>query len=568
MPATKANPTPTFKGKKADKEIATDAFNVMRAMGRFFPKTAPIRASMESLCAYFASSRGEKSAEEWETVISKIVRQNAAVFGVEEVDDTVYVITTLAGEAPTSPTPDEDHLLAQRFAEPKQAPERPPKPVKRAKVAHLPEVVDAGLVGGPAVEPIESQYEQAGAADFIAVPESEAIDAASLEAVAGAAVEQVVTDVTELTDDVLSGVISNQLRDEVTVAGFGDMWMSEEKVPRLSRGDLRRIREYLLERNEPLADEALLQDVIGVRPGADDYDLMRFAVNYRLSREQREFEYMGTSMHRYWSTSGLPTFGTSKRRPSEIGTDYRFLLDEQPASLSEGETVVEHVLTFYEYQYGVLPLDGLTSVLFPKPDLPDQRAAVLVFESPQTYETFFVEIHFPTNSRGGYVIGLDRFFLENLVPGALFTIERSESDGRFLIEYLPVSGEDRKLLQIDEKRGRYVFRPMTFYCATQENMVVSENRFPQLANVPLLDERIRRRPELTMQAIFESIGEQVGTTDAPKFMAMLDDLVPACNIERPMSADLIRSIVASGVNPSFSSDPDVEDVFYYEPANS
>ena len=377
-----------------------------------------------------------------------------------------------------------------------------------------------------------------------------------------------VTDVADLDDDTLGAVIASQLREEITVAGFGGRWMTEEKVPRLSRGDLRRLREYLLERNEPLTDEVLLQDVLGVRPTSEEYELMRFAINYRLSREQREFEYVGTENHRYWSTSGLPTIGTPKRKASEIGTDYRFLLDDQTEPLPEGETVLEHVLTFYEYQYGVLPLNKLFESLLPKAELPDQRAAVLVFESPQNYETFFIEMHFPTGSRGGYLAGFERFFLENLVPGALFTIERSEENGHFLIEYLPVSGEDRKLLQIDEKKGRYVYRPMTFYCATQEDMVVSENRFPQLANVPVLEDRVRRRPELTLATTFERIGEQVGTSDSPKFMAMLDDLVPTCNVERPMSTELIRSIVTSGDNPSFSTDPDVEDVFYYEPSGS
>jgi hypothetical protein len=378
---------------------------------------------------------------------------------------------------------------------------------------------------------------------------------------------EIVSDVTDLSDETLSELLTNQLRDDLTVANFGDEWMLEEKVSRLSRGDLRRTREYLVERNEPLTDEVLLQDVLGLRPNAENYAAMKFALNYRLSREQREFEYVGTAAQRFWTTGGLPVIGTTKRKASEIGQDYRFLLNEERAELPAGESVVEHVLSFYEYQYGVLPLDGLLSALMPAAEIPDQRAAILIFESPQTYETFHIELRFPTGNRGGYLAGFDRFFLENLVPGALFTIERNE-EGRYLIEYLPVSGEDRKLLQIDEKRGRYVFRPMTFYCATQEDMVLSENRFPQLANVPLLEERARRRPELALVATFERIGEQVGTSDSPKFMAIMDDLLPASNVERPMSADLIRSIINSTENPMFSTDPDMEDVFYYEPAQS
>ncbi len=565
MQATEVTPKPSFKGKKADQEIALDVFNVMRASARFYPKTAPVRASLPSLGAYLAATRGERSAEEWQADVERIVKANSAVFGIEEIEETRYATTTLQGTPPAPPAVDGEHVLAERFTEPKQAPERPAQPLKRAKVAHMPEITETELVGGPSVSDDEELEAEAVAAD---APEIEEAAEEPVERVAPSGPETMITDVTDFGDDALASTIAAQLRDEITVASFGDLWMAEEKVPRLSRGDLRRLREYLLERNEPLADEVLLQDVLGVRPNAEEYDLMRFAVNFRLSREQREFEYVGTSMRRFWSTSGLPSIGTAKRKSSEIGTDYRFLSEEPAAELPPGETVVEHVLTFYEYQYGVLPLNGLFASLFPKPELPDQRAAVLVFESPQNYETFFVELHFPTGNRGGFVAGLERFFLENLVPGALFTLERNEQDGRFLIEYLPVSGEDRKLLQIDDKRGRYVFRPMTFYCATQEDMVVSENRFPQLANLPLLEDRVRRRPELTLAAVFERVGEQVGSSDSPKFMAMLDDLVPACNVERPMSADLIRSIVTANDNSTFSTDPDVEDVFYYEPAKS
>ena len=108
--------------------------------------------------------------------------------------------------------------------------------------------------------------------------------------------------------------------------------MMEDRVPRFSRGDLRRIKEYLQEQEQPLTDDVLVQDVLGVRPGTPDFDLMRFAVNFRLSREHREFEFVGTTNQRFWSTSGLPPIGTKRRKPNEIGTDYRHLLDEAPAA--------------------------------------------------------------------------------------------------------------------------------------------------------------------------------------------------------------------------------------------
>ncbi len=565
MQTTEVTPRPQFTGSAEDQAAAAEVFQIMRAMGRFYPANAPIRASLESLAGFMASRNPSRSAEEWRAELDRILTENATVFAREEREGQILFVTTQAGVPPVpQPEVDQAHTLARRFEEPMPLPERPPEARPRPASPTLP----------PAeAEAVQEAIEEAAAT----APEAVArvtpprpAEAPEREEVAPPPVERpaapvATTDLAAASAEAIRDAIVAQLRMDVTVANFGDEWMAEDKVPRLSRGDLRRIRDYLLERNEPLSDVDLLQDVLGVRPGDPEYDLQRFALNFRLSREHREFEFVGTAAHRLWSTPGLPPIGTTKRKASEIGQDYRFLLEQPQPSYNPDETVAEHVLTFYEHQYGVLPLAGPLAALFPPALLPDQRAAVFVFESPQNYETFFVELRYPTGNRGGYLAGFERFFQENLVPGALITLERAEEGARFLIEYLPVSGQDRKLLQLDEKKGRYVFRPTTYYCATQDSMVLSENRFPKLANAAPLDERVRRRPEAVLAAVFERIGEQVGSGSERRYMAILDDLLAVANVERPMNADLIRSLVASPQYPEFSADPDVEDVFYYQP---
>jgi hypothetical protein len=419
-------------------------------------------------------------------------------------------------------------------------------------------IAEPGQIQEPEIEPEEVEEQVAEAA-----PEPVMVPTVELEPVAADAV----TDLTEVEPAAIRETLVAQLRRDPTVAEFGDRWYVEDKVPRLSRGELRRIREYLLERGEPLADDLLVQDVMGVRPSSDTYEMTRFALNYRLSREHREFEYVGTPDNRLWSTTGLPVLGTTKRKASEIGTDYRYLLDYQPEEVNRSEPVVDHVLTFYEYQLGVLPLSPEFAALFPAAMLPDQRAAVLSVESPQTYETFFVELRYPTGNRGGYVAGFEWFFAENVVPGALITLERTENNGRYLLEYLPISGQERKLLHLDEKKGRYVFRPTMFYCATQDNMLLTENRFPRLANEKPLDDRTRRRPEQVLIWAFEHIGEREGPGEAQCLMAILDDLYGVVNIERPMSAEALRDLMLSGDHPEFSQDQELEDVFYYQPVS-
>lgn len=573
MQTAEVSPSPQFNGSENDQQAAQQLFQTMRGMGRFFPRYAPIRATVSTIAEYLASRNDERDTESWTAAIERLAELNPDVFDLEELDGAQYIITTQDGLAPAKrPVTENIHSLARRFAEPKPRPEGAERRFSRRRQQDdvlQPEPQDnaeleAYLAARGIIIP---SGETAGAAPLATEEQSQPLAEETdleLDVIEDEPAETPVASVSSVTT--LEEALTVQLRQDLTVANFGDLWLAEDRVPRLSRGDLRRIREYILERGQPLTDEVLIQDVLNVRPTADDYELMRFAINYRLSVETREFEFVGTADQRLWSTQGLPVIGTSKRKASELGHDYRYLLDDNETELEPGESVVEHVLTFYEYQYGVLPYGGELASILPKPFLEGQRAAVLTFESPQTYETFLVELRFPTGNRGGYLAGFDRFVLENLVPGALFTIEFNEETNRYLIEYLPVSGENRKLLQVDEKKGRYVFRPMTFYCATRDDMVLSENRLPQFANASPLEDRVRRRPELALAATFERIGEQVGTPDEPRLMAMLDDLLPAANIERPVSADLVRRIVESDEFPEFTSDPDVEDVFYYQPA--
>lgn len=555
MQTTEVRSDLQFIGSPEDQAVAAEAFQVISALGRFYARTAPIRASLESLAGYFASRHKERPASEWSVELDRVLSANPSVFLREETDSGVLFVTTRGGTPPIPATPaDQTHSLPSRFTEPVPIPEPPPVTRRRAKaIAPVPE---PSVVTVPEIEP-EVVAEQ----PVEVTPEP--VEVAPPEPV----VAEEVLDLSEVEPAAIGDVLAAQLRLDPTVANFGDLWMVEDKVPRLSRGELRRIREYLLERGEPLADDLLVQDVMGVRQSSDSYDLTRYALNYRLSREHREFEYVGSPDRRLWSTNGLPVIGTTKRKASEIGTDYRYLLDHQPEEFDRSEPVVDHVLTFYEYQLGVLPLSPEFAALFPAPMLPDQRAAVLVMESPQTYETFFVELRYPTANRGGYVAGFESFFAENVVPGALITLERTENNGKYLLEYLPISGQERKLLHLDEKKGRYVFRPTMFYCAIQDNMLLSENRFPRLANEKPLDDRTRRRPEQVLTWAFERIGEREGSGEAERYMAILDDLFAVINVERPISVEALRDIILSPEHPEFSQDPELEDVFYYQPVS-
>jgi hypothetical protein len=341
--------------------------------------------------------------------------------------------------------------------------------------------------------------------------------------------------------------------------------MLEERVPRVSRGDLRRMKDYIQEQERPLTDDMLVQDVFGIRPGTSDFDLMRFAVNFRLSKEHRDFDFVGTSGQRFWSTSSLPQIGTKRRKPNEIGTDLKYLIEEAtPAPEPRSIDSVDHVLTFYEYHLGLLPFGPEMQKLLPAALLPNQRSAVLTFECPQSYTTYLVELRFPTPNRGGFILGLDDFFTENLVPGALISIQRTENDGHYRVEYLSSPGESARLLELEDRRQRYVFRPTTYACAVEPDFLLSEERFPRFGSEKPLDEKVRRRAESVIAATFERVGE---LHTGHGYSARFADLLAAVNIERPFSAAYLRQVLDQDESGAFAVDPDGDDVYTYVPGN-
>ncbi|MEJ7761694.1 MAG: hypothetical protein WKF80_02775 [Thermomicrobiales bacterium] len=363
----------------------------------------------------------------------------------------------------------------------------------------------------------------------------------------------------------LTAAIGEQLAGDNRIAVFGDQIWSEDRVPRFSRGDLRRIKDYIEEQEQPLTDTALVQDILNVRPQTPDFEAMRFALNFRLSREHRDYDFVGTRDQRFWSISNLAQIGTTRRKPNEIGTDYRFLLDEVPAGTTfRTQQSIDHVVSFYEYIHGLLPMDANLQSILPAPIMADQRSAVLTFETPQSFTTYLVELRYPSPNRGGFILGLDDFYAENVVPGAILSITATENDGHYRVEYISQANQNERLLELDERRtARYVFRPTAFHCGVEDDYVLSEERFPRLASEKPLDDKARRRPENVIAATFERIGDQ---QDGLGYSASFSRLFTAVNIERPMSERLLRQTLESDESGAFAKDPEGDDVYTYVPS--
>ncbi|TVR69032.1 MAG: hypothetical protein EA415_14965 [Sphaerobacteraceae bacterium] len=553
MQATAETVRPKFKGSADQKEVAEKVFGLVSATARFFSATSPISVRLSAIADHLETADGTKVDS-----IDAALKANDHIFIRQEQDDEVIFLTTRTGMLPElESVEDADHTFAARFSEPLPTPSN--YPARRTAIA---DDEGFGTYSDDGVTSDDTFTDQP-------LDESEAVpqDEPEASAAPAAADVETVADLNDATDEEIVQALRDQLAYDYAVANFGDEWMAEDKVPRLSRGDLRRIKDYVAEQGGPVSDHQIVQDLLGIRQNAQEYPLHVFSVNFRLSRETRDFEFVGIAGAHFWTTSGTSTPDVANRKASEVGQDYRVLIDlnDEPSIIDAG--VVEHVLTFYEHRHGVLPYDATFQSIISGAVLPGQRSAIVTFESPLTNQTFPIEVRFPTGNRGGYLAGFAAFFKEHLVPGAFVTIEAGETPGHYTIEFLTVSGQDRKLLTIDEKKQQYKFDTVTFYCAPNEDMLVSENRFPKLAGTSPLDDRVRRQPAQVLEHAFAYAGERVDSS-SEQLMAVMDEIVAAANVERPMPAALIRNLAASDKYPQFTIDPEADDVVYFTPGSS
>ena len=561
---------PVFAGTKKFQTLAARTFDVLRGRGMFMSDDAPIRVPAEALTAFVVETQGAKPAD-----VAKAIADNPDVFATESVGDIDYVVTTRTGKAPASNDPLSTHSFAARFLAPQPKIVRPARPApERVRVdpnwatysapeygdeeedAYLDLPDDDNVV--VVVEPVADEVVTEGVVTEVEVLPSEEVEeteAAPVEATKWTAG----SDFSGRDDAPVATAIESRLTDDERTAWFAGKWMSEDRVARLGRNDIRRIKDYIAEQDRPLTDATIAQDILNVRANSAEFDAIQFAINYRLSREHREFDFVGTNDQRFWSTSSLPQIGTTRRKPNEIGTDYRYLVDEVPTDVEQRSiSSVSHVLSFYEFTLGLLPYNLEMQQLLPAQVLPDQRSTVVTFEIPQLYTTYLVEVRYPTPNRGGFMLGLDDFYAESLVPGALISVTATENDGHYTVEFLPAPSQSARLLDLDDRRSpRYHFRPTSFACEVSPEWLISEDRFPKLGAEKPLDDKVRRRPDTVVEATFQRIGIE----DGDSFISTFDELLTAVNIERPCSETLLRSTLEQHARVS----SDDADTFTYDP---
>jgi hypothetical protein len=575
---------PTFAGSAEQQALAEQVFQIMKAQGSFYAVDAPIRQTLGNLADFFAAQRKAdrgKVAQEIEAAL----KSNNAIFAREEQgDDVSYVISRLGVYRPRN---DENtHMFKKRLFEPDNplpvddisvvvTTTRPAlttvEPVfisdywqQQAGLTPITPSADAEELTIEAAPPVEIEVEPAEelapvaeevAEEPVAVAaEKPAPATSSLQNTMIALPNGVQIDLRRSVADLMaqygptlltqfrSALDNDPLRRIVT---FGNDAFPEAAVESFGKNDLRRIRDYLVETGEPMADSQIIADIFYHNPRQNDYETFRFALDYRLSRE-KDFEFVGVEGARLWSTKGMPAIGTKRVKASEMGQLTGYLeegfddsLAEQSADAIRKTGTLSHILTFFEWEYGMLPYSKALAALLPTPLLSDQRTAVLRIESPQHYSSTLAELRFPTGNRGGWLQGLEDFFHEHLVPGALITLARTSEPHIFTLTYEEQPEQSDRLLVLDEKKNKFAFANITYSCAVDEDMLVNQQQYGRLRNLKSLPMSERRKADATLEHIFETVGEPIGTRSEPRYRATLDQLFVALNVLRPSSRDYL-----------------------------
>lgn len=608
--------------------LAEDIYRLMVAQGAMFAVDTPIRQTLASLATFLARREGRDRAEleaaidmalsadsrftrevvdgEVRFVTTRqgayVPREGADTHSFKQrlhepenplpIDDISVVVSTsrpaittvepvyisdywqvqlaapsVEGEAeavaaPEAPAPVAEAIVEEAPAAPEEAPvaieEGLPEPAPA--VLEMPALAPVVEEPAPVVEPAPRPVQPPRSTVFT-LSNGTAID-----------LRRPVDEIMAEHGDLLAQVLAERLEHDPLqrIVSFGRKYYPEANLASFGKNDLRKIRDYILERNEPLLDTEIIADLYYHNPRQADYEGFRFSLNYRLHRE-KDFEFVGVERAYLWATRGLTITSGKRLKAAEMGQITSYLVegyDDSP-ELQSIEAIrqsgsVTRLLTFFEWEYGVLPLDAGLAALLPPPLLPEQRSAVLRFESPQHFTTYLVEVRFPAGNRGGWLQGLEEFFHEHVVPGALITITRTGEPNVFHVVYEEGSEQTERLLTFDEKKNRLAFANVSFFCVVDEDQLPTQSRYGRLNRLKAFPMGERRKAELMLEHVSETIGDQVGTPAEPRYAVTLDDLYVAFNVLRPGSRAYLKALLER--SEDFTADESTPGLYYYIPA--
>ncbi len=572
---------PTFVGSQQEIELAGRVFDLMIMQGRFFSSDAPIKQTLATLAAYLVESGAYADGDEMAARIDAALKRNPQVFYREERDGEIVYTTTKKGSyrppvrMRSGPLP----IVTSRHI---AAPQRPAPAAtvhKRATIIKhgasiSPDLLEIVRAQSPVLPPPPADVR-------LPAPPTAEPSVARVRATAPAAahkpkpVPQIVTpqgltinmskspaEILAKYADFFTNLVRDRLATDDRFVSFGNQWMLADQMTTIAKGELRQVREFIETSGGPEADDSLCSNIFRRDPVADP--AFRFALNYHLATEKKVFEFVGSKNQNLWWILGAqsPRIVRAPLKPAEVGQDLKYLEDEAPVAKLQNNKWV-HTLTFYEWENGILPYSPEAKLVLPPPMLKDQKIAQLRFEAPQFGVSAYVELHYPTGNRGGWIEGLGEILVV-FISGARLTIARDpDKIDTFSITYDAKPAEETTVLLYDGKRQRFVFQPLPLNYRVDNAYLLERQRFAGLKDVRRLDEAARRKSDSVIIFAFEKIGAKVTRDEKTVYRARIDDILPVINIEKPFSTTSLLRFFAT--HPHYQKDEAEEGYYFYIP---
>jgi hypothetical protein len=420
-------------------------------------------------------------------------------------------------------------------------------------------VIQVRMEGADEIREFASNFSQPHALNFIQVEQGEDVSLDNLDAAA--------TQLFERYGNYVTPVVLAGLHESAEFVNFGGEWFLKGFVLPIQEGHLN-LAEAVLDLASGFSGAQEILDVLEM-PADTSVAVQMFSLNHALASDEDErFEFAGTRSKMEWR---LPRVAETKalrfaKGPKDISLDHtldevvEIAADRTLDGVTTGEAKEwSHVLTFYDWYWGHLPFDAGARGLLDEPLLPGQCCSRIELRPASGGETFPAIAYYPSERQLGWWGSAElRGFFEKheLAPGATVTVRRTSSaNDSYEIDYL--SGPATKMEMLDyEEGGQPVFRRLSLRCQLEEELSLPRSRFSALEALSLLSGDESKVTSLLLKTAFQRVGEKLLRGVGIVYRASFTDLYVATNIERPLSATILKAIFEQDAYPCFYIDED------------
>jgi hypothetical protein len=561
-----------FVGTPAERAWAEQIHDAMRLQARFYAKEAPIRQSLKNIVSYFVARHGGNEMHVTQEIRSAL-NANHDIFALEITDDDEIIITTSTKGKYVPLAFDRSHSLAHRLYEPEN-----PLPVDDMSV-----VLTTNRPTVPVIEPVfisdywlngatssesdqftEERTDHGFTSSDTLVPDDVIVgqqhktktvnprDAMRINLPQGISIDlaQPTANIMQQHGDAIVSALRGAIEKDTLkrIAVFGNQVALERDVRTFSKNEIRQITDYIeSEVGEPVTDSNILQNIINVNLRSVDFERQRFALNFRLLKD---LEFVGVNGANLWATRKLlDKIGANKRiKTADMGSIVLHLEEgfDDSVNVVSAESIqakgsVTHTLTYFEWEYGILPLTKALAAVLPEPVINRQSAAVVTFEVPQHNFSFGINVRFPAGARGGWLQGFDEFFHSILVPGAMLTISRTTQPNVVSITYTESDERIESLLTIEEgkKKSKFTFEERQFTCMVDEELLPTISNVGRIRRIKFFELNERKNLNTLIEALFAGFGEKAGTKQDPLYQIEFEQLYNLLTIYRSVTRNYV-----------------------------